>query len=284
MDGGRAGKAARVTHIGRTVRDGVRRADDNGWVEHIARAGLSAYGVVHLLIAWVALQLAFGGSRQEASSKGAFEELASQPFGGTALWAVAIGLALLVLWRVIEAAVGHTEEEGADRWRKRAVSAGKAVLYAVLAFTAFRIVMGDGSDGGGGKSMTATVLNWPGGQVLVVLAGLLVLAYGGWTARRGWSDAFMEHLDAEGRSGEVGNVYRWFGRIGYVAKGVSVGLVGALVVHAGWTHRGKEDQGLDDALRTVLEQPFGSFLLSVVAAGLACYGLFSFARARHLDR
>lgn len=271
-----------MTDFGSTMKSGARRADENGWVDHLARVGLVAYGVVHLLIAWVALQLAFGGSKQEASSKGAFEELSSQPFGGAALWAVAIGLALLVLWRVIEAAVGHTDQEGSDRRRKRAASAGKAVLYGALAFTAFRTVTGD--SGGGGKSMTATVLGWPGGQVLVVLAGLVVMGYGGWTAYRGWSDKFMEHLDAEGRSGEVGNVYRWFGRVGYVAKGVSIGIVGALVVGAGWTHSGKQDKGLDDALRTVLEQPFGPFLLAVIAAGLACYGLFCFARAKHLDR
>lgn len=252
-------------------------------MDHLARAGLVAYGVVHLLIAWVALQLAFGGSRREASSKGAFAELASQPFGEVALWAVAVGLMFLVLWRLVEAVAGHTEEdEGSDRWRKRAASGLKAVLYATLAFTALRTVTGGG--GGGGRSLTATVLNWPGGQVLVVVAGLLVLAYAGWTAYRGWSDAFMQHLDAEGRSGEVGEVYRWFGRVGYVAKGVSIGIVGILVVHAGWTHSGKKDKGLDDALRTVLEQPFGPLLLAVIAAGLACYGLFNFARARHLDR
>lgn len=250
-------------------------------MDHLARAGLVAYGVVHLLIAWVALQLAFGGSRREASSRGAFEELASQPFGEVALWAVAVGLALLVLWRLLEVVAGHTDAEGADRWRRRATSGVKGVLYAVLAATALRTVTGSG--GGGGRSLTATVLNWPAGQLLVVVAGLAVLAYAAWTAHQGWSDGFMEHLDSEGRSGEVGEVYRWFGRAGYVAKGVSTGIVGVLVVHAGWTHEGK-DQGLDDALRTVLEQPFGSFLLGVIAAGLACYGLFAFARARHLDR
>jgi hypothetical protein len=34
----------------------------------------------------------------------------------------------------------------------------------------------------------------------------------------------------------------------------------------------------------VLEQPFGVPMLLVLAAGIACYGLFAFAWARHLDR
>lgn len=272
------------------MNDVVSKALANGeqahrseWVDHLARAGLVAYGVVHLLIAWVALQLAFGGSNREASSKGAFAELASQPFGTVALWAVAVGLVLLVLWRVLEAAVGHQDEDDSKRWRKRAGSATKAVLYAVLAFTAIRMLVGGGG-GGGGRSMTGTVMSWPGGQVLVVLAGLGVLAYAGWTAWRGWQEKFLEHLDHEGRAGEVGEAYRWFGKAGYLVKGLATGIIGVLVVHAGWTHQGKEDKGLDDALRTVLEQPFGPYLLAAVAAGLACYGLFNFARAAHLDR
>lgn len=271
-----------MNDVAGTVRTTGERAHRSEWVDHLARAGLVAYGVVHLLITWVALQLAFGGSTREASSSGAFAELASQPFGSVALWAVAVGLLLLVVWRVLEAAFGHQDDDGADLWRKRAGSGVKAVLYGALALTAVRTLLGDG--GGGGSSLTGTVMSWPGGQALVVAAGVAVVAYAGWTAYRGWSEKFLEHLDAQGRAGETGDAYRWFGKVGHLVKGLATGIVGVLVVHAGWTHEGKEDKGLDDALRTVLEQPFGPVLLAAVAAGLACYGLFSFARAAHLDR
>lgn len=271
-----------MNDIGRTVKDSGKQAHDSQWMDHLARAGLVAYGVVHLLIAWVAVQLAFGETGRQASSSGAFSELASQPFGTAALWAVAVGLLLLVLWRLLEAAVGHEDEEDSDRWKKRAASGLKAVLYGALAFTAFKTLLGD--SGGKGKSMTATVMGWPAGQWLVALAGLAVIGYGGYTAYRGWSEKFLENLDHQGRMGEIGDAYTWFGKIGYLVKGLSIGLIGILVAHAGVTHSGKEDKGLDDALRTVLEQPFGPWLLAAIAAGLACYGLFCFARARHLDR
>lgn len=253
-------------------------------MDHLARAGLVAYGVVHLLIAWVAVQLAFGESGRQASSTGAFAELASQPFGTVALWALSVGLWLLVLWRVLEAGFGHEDEEGSDRLRKRAASALKAFLYGALALSAVKVLISGSGSGSGGKSTTGTVMSWPGGQWLVVLAGLAVIGYAGWTAYRGWSEKFLEHLDHEGRMGEIGDLYRWFGKIGYIVKGISIAIVGGLVVHAGWTHEGKDDEGLGDALRTVLEQPFGPYLLTAVAAGLACYGLFCMARARHLDR
>ena len=38
----------------------VERAGDSASLEVLARGGLVAYGVVHLLISWLALQLAWG--------------------------------------------------------------------------------------------------------------------------------------------------------------------------------------------------------------------------------
>ena len=80
-----------------------------------------AFGVVHLLIAWLALQLAFGDRSEDASSDGAIRELAPQPFGEVLVWLVALGMFLLVVWRLLEAAMGHQDEDGAKRTGKRLV-------------------------------------------------------------------------------------------------------------------------------------------------------------------
>ncbi len=108
--------------------------------------GLVAYGVVHLLIGWLAVQLALGDHGKSASAKGALSELAQQPFGQVLVWAVAVGLYLLVLWRILEAAFGHRDEDGKDRVRKRVASGLKAAIYAVLAVTATRVAAGDRAD------------------------------------------------------------------------------------------------------------------------------------------
>ena len=46
----------------------------------------------------------------------------------------------------------------------------------------------------------------------------------------------------------------------------------------------KKSGSLDQALHQLLTYWFGVFLLVVIAAGLICYGLFNFARARHLSQ
>ncbi len=267
------------------VKDAGQRAEDSEWLDYVVRFGLVAYGVVHLLVAWIALQLAFGETGRSASSSGALKELASQPFGGIAIWAVAVGMTLLVVWRLVEAGFGHEQEDGKEELGKRISSLLKAVIYGAVAFSAYKVALGSGGSGGSGSdTMTAKVMNWPGGQVLVGLAGLAIIGYGGFTAYRGWSEKFLEHLDIDGKSGRDGQAYRIFGKVGYIAKGVSVAVVGGLFVYAAATHEADEGGGLDEALHTVLQQPFGPFLLAAIAIGIGCYGVFCFARARHLDR
>ena len=261
-----------------------RAAEDSEWLDHAVRIGLVAYGVVHLLIAWVAVQLALGDHGEEASATGALHELASKPFGQTMVWAVAVGMLLLVVWRVLEAAFGHREEsDDSDRHRKQAASVLKAVLYGALGVTAVRVATGSGSSGGG-SGTTAKLMDLPAGQWIVAAVGLGVIGYAANNIRRGWTGKFKENLQAEGKSGDLGSTYVGLGRVGYIAKGVAISLVGALFVYAGVTHDSNQSTGLDVALQKVLQQPFGPYLLIAIALGLGSYGLFCFVRARHLDR
>ena len=261
-----------------------RKAENSEWLDVAVRIGLVAYGVVHLMIAFLAVQLALGSGGKSASQKGALAEIASQPFGKVLVWGIAIGMVLLVVWRVLDAVFGHQEKTGADKIKARGAAAFKAVIYAVVAFTALKVAIGSQSKGGGSDTMTAKVFSWPGGQFIVIGIGLAILGYGGFMAWRGWTEKFKEHLDAEGKSGETGAAYILFGRIGYIAKGIAIALVGGLFLYAGFTHDPKKSGGLDQALRTVLDQPFGQFLLVAIGLGIGCYGLFCFARARHLSR
>jgi hypothetical protein len=261
-----------------------RQAERSDTLDHLVRAGLVAYGLVHLLIAWLAVQLAFGEHSEKASTSGAMHQLAQQPFGKVLVWAVAVGLFLLVAWRLLEAAVGHRDEEGSSRVRKRVASALKAVIYGAVGVTALKVALGSGGSGGGEDGFTAKLMKLPGGQWLVAGVGVAIIGYAGNVAWRGWAEKFAEHLDTEGKLGTSGATYLVIGKLGHIAKGLALAVVGGLFVYAGATHQAKESGGLDEALQKVLEQPFGPVLLVAIAVGIACYGLFCFARARHLDR
>lgn len=262
-----------------------RQADQSDALDHAVRAGLVAYGIVHLMVGWLALQLAFGEKHSgKASSTGALQELSQQPLGSVLIWGIAIGMLLLVVWRGIEAAVGSPEKDGSDQVKARLASAGKAILYASIGVSALRVATGSGSSKGGTDSTTAKLMDLPGGQLIVGAVALGVLAYGGNMIRRAWTEKFREHLTAEGKSGDAGTAYIWFGKIGYAAKGIAIVIVGLLFGYAAVTHEANKSGGLDQALQKVLQQPFGPYVLAVIALGIGCYGLFCFARARYLSR
>lgn len=254
-----------------TAGDVAREGDDHPWVRTAARIGMAAYGVVNLLIGWLALQLALGDQSGSASSSGALHELAQQPLGAMLVWAVAIGMLLLVIWRTIEVVLDH--EWGAGL---------KALLYAAIGISAVKVALGDGSKGGT-DSWTAQLMSVTGGQLLVGAVGLGIVAYGLVQIHKGWSEGFREDLEAEATTGDLGSLYVWLGKVGYIAKGVAVGIVGGLFVWAALEHSAKKSGGLDVALQTVLEAPGGSVLLGAIALGILCYGTFCLARAKHLD-
>ncbi len=127
-------------------------------------------------------------------------------------------------------------------------------------------------------------MSLPGGQLLVGAAALGILVVAGFHVHRGLSDDHADKLAGEGRTGEAGRAYLLLGTVGYVAKGVAIGVVGLLVGLAAVQHDSSESGGLDEALTAVLRQPFGPYLLLAVGVGIGCFGLFCFARARHLSR
>jgi hypothetical protein len=272
-----SGMAQRALGLGRQARA-------PSWFDPAVRAGLVAYGVVHLLVGWLALQLALGDHEGSPSGTGAMRQLAEQPFGAALLWAVGVGMVVLVLWRLLDAVLGHRDEDGLPAWGRRLVDVIQTAVYGAIAVLAITTATGAGSSGAGTDSTTKRLMDLPAGQWLVVLVGLVILGVGANHVRLGWTEDFREEISAAGATGRTGTSYVWLGKAGYGAKGVALGVVGVLFAYAGITHEPQKSGGLDQALRTVLEQPFGRFLLGAIAVGIICYGLFCFARARHLAR
>lgn len=261
-----------------------RKADDSTTLDHAVRVGLISYGVVHLLIAWLAIQLAIGDSEGSASKSGALHELAAQPFGGILMWVVGLGFFALVLWQLIEALLGHREKDGTGRTLARLASAGRATVYAALGVSALKTAIGAGSGGEDTDTMTSRLMAMPFGPLLVGLVGLAIAGYAFASIYRGLSESFTEHLSGVGVGGSSGTAVVTLGKVGYVARGLAFLVVAGLFLWAAWTHDPERSGGLDVALKTVLQQPYGAAMLITTALGIGCFGVYCFAWARHLDR
>jgi hypothetical protein len=237
--------------------------------------------VLHLLVAWLAVQLALGKSSEQADQAGAFSTLGQAPAGAVLLWAVAAGFAALALWQLLTAVIGAPGVDAAHRAMERVKNGAKALLYGVLAVSAGRYATGSGTGGESRqKGLTAQVLGMPGGRWIVGAVGLAIVVAGVVHVVIGVQKRFRRDLAGVG-GGAVGTAVVRLGQVGYVAKGVALGVVGGLVVAAGATADPSRAGGLDQALRTIRDQPFGPVLLCVVGLGIAAYGVYSFARARY---
>ena len=93
------------------------QAGDSASLEVLARVGLIAYAVVHLLVGWLALQLTWGASASKsADTSGALKTLADQPSGKILLWLVALGLVALALWQASEVIWGYRSTRRGPAW------------------------------------------------------------------------------------------------------------------------------------------------------------------------
>lgn len=241
--------------------------------------GLTSYGVVHVLVAWIAVQLAWGGGGGQADQKGALQQLAGTALGPILLWIVAVGLIALVLWRLGLAAFGYTwKSDPKKRLVKRVGSAGTAIVYGVLAVSAIKIAVGTGQSSGGSaqKSLTAKMMGNPFGMTVLIVIALAIVAVGVNDVRKCIKKSFTQELE-----GSVSEKIIKFGQVGYAAKGVALVITGALFAWAALSHDPNKAGGLDKSLRTVLAQPFGAILLTLMALGFLCFGIFCFGWARH---
>jgi Domain of Unknown Function (DUF1206) len=267
------------------------RAGNSDALEHLARIGLIAYGLVHVLIGWLAVQLAwFGGGGESADQSGAMATLAESPFGGPLLWVVGLGLFALALWQAAEVLRWRRGWTASGKQRRTAVlrsakAVAKAVIYVALGVLALQAANGDQQSSSQSQAETAEgVLGLPGGRIIVTAIALAVVAVGGYLVHKGVTKRFLKEIDVSGCSPDARRLITRVGQVGYPGKGVAFVLVGGLLAWMALGFTGDRAVGLDAALREVRDAPFGAWLLTLIAIGLVAFGVFCFARARYPDR
>jgi hypothetical protein len=264
------------------VRSTASRAANSKPLEYLARGGFICYGVIHLLVAWVALQVAFGNSRQETDQSGALRKLASQPAGETLVILIVIGMVALAIWQAFAAIIGESGEQGKEAIAERVVSGVRAVVYLWIAWIGVKVVTGaSSSQSKNSQKTTSSVMDSTGGRWLIGLVGVVIVGVGVGLCWYGLTKRFEKHLNTAQMSPTVRKTTRRLGMVGYPAKGVAYGIAGGLVVAAAVTYDAKKASGLDGALKTLAGHGWGTWLLVFIALGFAAFGVFCFSQARY---
>jgi hypothetical protein len=249
--------------------------------EWLARAGLVARGVIYAIIGVLAVKLALGDGGETTNQNGALQTISQQPFGKALLILMAIGLAGYAIWRLVRAAIGHGPESS-DDLKERADGLASGIGYAILCVTAVTIIVGSGSGGSGSPDKaTGGVLGWPAGQVLVVIAGLVVVGVGLQQGYKGITRKFLEQSKTEQMSQSVERGFTAVGVFGHLARMVVFTLIGYFFIRAAIDYDPDKAVSLDGALSAVGQASYGPILLGIVAAGLIGFAAYSVADARY---
>jgi hypothetical protein len=264
-----------------SVKQAARRAESSRAAEWGARAGLVARGLLWLVVGFLALQVALGG-HERADRGGALQALKDQPFGTLLLVVLAGAFTAHAAFRLLEGTVGRRDEDD-DRKRllKRAWSLCRVVIYGALAVGTVRFLLSDASSGGDASGPTARLLGVPAGRTLLGIVGAGVVLGGLVQGVRGVRQDFTDKLDMP--SGRMRTAVERVGAAGLVGRGLVYVLVGSFLVEAAVTTDPHKAKGLDAALKTLANRPYGTLFLLVAVLGLLSFAAWSFLEARYRD-
>ncbi|MEJ2602527.1 MAG: DUF1206 domain-containing protein [Gammaproteobacteria bacterium] len=250
----------------------------------LARAGYAARGVVYLVIGGLAVQAAFATGGGTTGSKGAIREMMSQPWGQFIVALIAAGLIGYAIWRFTQA-IYDADDHGTDA-KGIAIRAGlfvSALTHSALAIYALTLLgVGSGGSGSGeagrnsAETWTATLLSQPYGQWLVGILGAVVIGVGVAHTIKAKDTKFERYLDMDEQKMKIGRPIAIFG---LVARGVVFVIIGGFFIAAAWQAQPEEAKSLGETLGTLQQQPYGSWLLGIVALGLIAFGLYSIMEA-----
>lgn len=253
------------------------------WVDVIARIGYVAKGTVYAAVGILAGRVALGLGGKTTGTGGAVESIGSQPFGRILLILLAIGLVGYALWKLVQG-IMDPDDKGTDIGGiiKRVAYGGSAMIHLGIAFGALEELFGVEGQSTTLDQWTAYAMSYQPslGQILVGLVGLGVLVVGFYQLFAGVTGRFRREIETY----YMGDAAWWAlltGRVGTAARAVVILLAGSFLVLASWHAAPKETRGLGGTLETILRQPFGPYLLGIVATGFVIYGVFMLMVARY---
>lgn len=247
------------------------------WISPLARTGYAAKGVVYGIIGVMALLAAFGKGGDVLGSSGALRELASKPFGTPALLVTGVGLLAYSAYRLLCAFIdAEGEGEDGEGLAKRAGYFGSGAAYAALGIAA---LTGLGGGSGGEEEAASGVMRMTGGRFIVGAVGLAVMAAAIMQWVKAYTGSYRSKFTLDSLAAGKAHWINRSAKAGLISRGVVFLIMGGFLVLAAVKANPSKAMGLGEALGKLQEQSYGSILLGLTAAGLACYAIYCWVLA-----
>jgi hypothetical protein len=268
-----------------SARQATLAAERSRAFQWLVRAGFFARGITYGLIGALAIALAVGAGSANASpnQQGALALIAHAPLGKIALVVISAGLLAYALWKLGQGVIGRGPEGGGGPKLMDRISnlAGGAVYLGFFGL-AIKVLTGSAGNGSSEPRQAASgVLGWPGGRVLVGIAGAGLVAisvYQGYDAFRG---RFAQDSKLAEMSPTQRRLFLALGRVGLLARAWVFALIGYFLIRTAIEFDASKAIGVDGALAKVHQQPVGPWLLGFVGVGLLTFAAFSFFEGRY---
>ncbi len=251
-------------------------------MDRLARLGYGVKGVIYITMGFIAFRSTFGKSNTPADQLGAIREFGKLPYAQILLWVILIGLVAYSLWGLIRAFLDPFHK-GKDT--KGLIARGgyliSAVTYAFFVFPTYDLIQGAaaGSQTGQTQKFIAGIMSMLLGRLIVGALGIATIAAGLYQIYMGITLNFEKQFKPYALAPEQLRAAKQVGRYGTIARGVVFALVGYFLVLAAYYARPGQAKSFDGALDFLAKQPYGLWLLGIVAAGLIAFGVYSLMSA-----
>jgi len=260
----------------------VKQAATSPLMDRLTRLGYAVKGFLYVAIGFIAIASALGQSTTPADQLGAIVEFSKFPFAQVILWVILLGLISYSLWGVIRAILDPfhkgTKLHGLLERMGYLIS---AITYATFVWPTYQLIIGarEGTGANATVEMVSQVMNMPMGRLLVGGFGISAILAGLYQIYAGLKPDFEQRFKPYTLTPEQITIARRMGRFGTVARGIVFSIAGGFLVLAAYQANPGQARGFDGALDFLADQPYGIWLLAIVAAGFIVFGLYSFIGA-----
>lgn len=246
----------------------------------LGRVGLAGRTGFYLILTALTVRIAMLGGRSgdQANAHGALAIVSRPLIGKVAIAAVALGFVLFGVGRIIGAWVDDTVSTA-----RRILTALQGVFYLALAYVPASFLAGKSQTGSQQQQQktTAQVLGFPGGRVILVVVGVILLAVCAQQIKGALQQQFREGLELGRAPRVVQKVADVAGVVGITARALVFLPIGIFLMISAFESNPNKSYGTDAELLALSGHSWGIAVIALVAAGMAVFVVYSALETRY---